>query len=32
MRNLAEKQNGSITLLETEGEGSVFELSFPATS
>ncbi|WP_431089712.1 sensor histidine kinase [Paenibacillus sp. 8b26] len=32
VRNLVEKQNGSITLLETEGEGSVFELSFPATS
>ncbi|WP_283657992.1 HAMP domain-containing sensor histidine kinase [Paenibacillus sp. RC343] len=31
VRNLVEKQNGSITLLETEGEGSVFELSFPAT-
>ncbi|AET59939.1 two-component sensor histidine kinase PhoR [Paenibacillus terrae HPL-003] len=32
VRNLVEKQNGSIALLKTEGEGSVFELSFPATS
>lgn len=32
VRNLVEKQNGSITLLDSEGEGSVFELSFPATS
>jgi signal transduction histidine kinase len=30
VRNLVEKQNGTITLLETEGEGSAFQLSFPA--
>ncbi len=32
VRNLVEKQNGSIALLETEGEGSTFQLSFPAIS
>ncbi|WP_342438037.1 HAMP domain-containing sensor histidine kinase [Paenibacillus sp. FSL L8-0436] len=32
VRNLAEKQNGTITLLETEGEGAAFELSFPRVS
>ncbi|WP_438493470.1 sensor histidine kinase [Paenibacillus sp. IHBB 3054] len=29
VRNLVEKQNGTIALLETEGEGAAFELSFP---
>lgn len=32
VRNLVEKQNGTITLLETEGEGTSFELSFPRVS
>jgi signal transduction histidine kinase len=32
VRNLVEKQNGTITLLETEGEGTAFELSFPRVS
>ncbi|UQZ34432.1 sensor histidine kinase [Paenibacillus sp. PK3_47] len=30
VRNLVEKQNGTITLLEKGGEGSAFRLSFPA--
>lgn len=30
VRNLVEKQNGTITLLEADGEGSAFQLSFPA--
>ncbi|MHA6532150.1 sensor histidine kinase [Paenibacillus sp. BAC0078] len=30
VRNLVEKQNGTITLLDTGGAGSAFELSFPA--
>jgi len=30
VRNLVEKQNGTITLLDQEGEGSAFLLSFPA--
>lgn len=29
VRNLVEKQNGTIALLETEGEGAAFQLSFP---
>jgi signal transduction histidine kinase len=29
VRNLVEKQNGSIVLLKPEGEGSAFQLSFP---
>lgn len=32
VRNLVEKQNGSITLLDLEGEGSSFQLSFPVIS
>lgn len=32
VKNLVEKQGGTITLLDTEGPGSVFELSFPAVS
>lgn len=32
VRNLVEKQNGSIVLLETEGEGSAFQLSFPVVA
>ena len=30
VRNLVEKQKGTITLLDLEGEGSAFQLSFPA--
>ncbi|KGE19727.1 sensor histidine kinase [Paenibacillus wynnii] len=29
VRNLVEKQNGTISLLDLEGEGSAFQLSFP---
>ncbi|MNI64334.1 Alkaline phosphatase synthesis sensor protein PhoR [compost metagenome] len=29
VRNLVEKQGGSIELMETEGAGSAFQLSFP---
>lgn len=32
VRNLVEKENGSIDLLETEGEGSAFRLSFPVVT
>lgn len=32
VRNLVEKQNGTISLLETEGEGTAFQLSFPRVS
>lgn len=32
VRNLVEKQNGTIVLLESSGEGAAFELSFPLVS
>jgi len=32
VRNLVEKQHGTIALLDTAGEGSAFQLSFPALS
>ncbi|MFD1910332.1 ATP-binding protein [Paenibacillus rhizoplanae] len=32
VRNLVEKQGGTIALLESSGEGAAFELSFPLVS